>query len=527
MRVVSSQHFKFVTILRMIRRLIAALTIFAAGCATMSPAPTRFKILQINDVYKIEGLEGGQVGGLARVRTLRKLLESDGTPVYVMHGGDALFPSVMSKYLDAKPMIDVMNLLDGDATKFDTSMMVGFGNHELDKSDDTILLARLKESQFSWIATNTLYCKAPDDCAPFRIVDQVTELRRIDVGNLNIGVMGLLYPLSKPYARSTNVIDSARDAFWALSENGADLTIAITHQDMPDDVRLAQALPGLDLIIGGHDHLFNQQQIGSTWITKADADAKSVIVYDVTVDAKGEMHTTPLRVVLDSTVAKDPVVDARVQEWMATLTEKLGGNDTIGTTKNLLEGIEPAVRGRETALGNLLMDAAREQMGTDVAVLNGGSIRINDNIPPGPIAKYDMEGVFYYTNALVAFPVTGQQLLGMLRNSVSRVDAGDGRFLQISGFRFTYHPRDGKFIVDASDVEVGGKPLDVNATYSMASIDYVYLHGIDDGYTLFVDATRPPKINTDREADFRTTVEKYIRAQGTVTQGIEGRIVRQ
>ena len=510
-----------------LHRLFVALMLLAAGCATV-PQPTRFKILQINDVYKIEGLEGGQVGGLARVRTLRKLLESDGTRVFVMHAGDMLFPSVMSKYLDAKPMIDVMNLLDGDATKFDPWLMVGLGNHELDKSDGKILLARLKESQFPWIVTNTMYCKAKDDCAPFSTVgDPVTELMQFVVGNRHIGVMGLLYPLSKPYAKSTDVIDSARDAFWALSNNGIDLTIAITHEDMPDDVRLVQELPGLDLVIGGHDHLFTQQQVGSTWITKADADAKSVIVYDVTVDAQGRMHTAPLRIALDSTVAKDPVVDARVQEWMATLTEKLGGNDAIGTTENLLEGIEPAVRGRETALGNLLTDAAREQMATDIAVLNGGSIRINDNIPPGPIAKYDMEGIFYYTNTLVAVPVTGQQLLDMLRNSVSRVDAGDGRFLQVSGLRFTYHPRDGKFIVDPADVEVGGKPLDVNATYSMCTIDYVYLHGTDDGYTLFGDATRPAKMNVEREADFRTTVEKYIRAHGKVTQDVEGRIVRQ
>lgn len=512
----------------MIRRLLAALTILAAGCATTpqpTPQPERFKILQINDVYKIEGLESGQVGGLARVRTLRKLLESDGTPVYVMHGGDLMFPSVMSKYLDARPMIDVMNLLDGDATKFDFNLIVGLGNHELDKSDDKVLLARLKESQFVWVATNTMYCKAPDDCAPFRVVgNPVSEVMQLDVGSLKVGVMGLLYPLSKPYAKSTNVIESARDAFSALD---TDLTIAITHQDMPEDVRLVQALPGLDLVIGGHDHLFMQQQMGLSWITKADADAKSVIVYDVTVDAKGQMRTAPLRVVLDGTIAKDPVIDARVQQWMATLSEKLGGNDTIGTTKNLLEGIEPAVRGRETALGNLLTDVAREQMGTDIAVLNGGSIRINDNIPPGPITKYDMEGIFYYTNALVAVPVTGQQLLDMLRNSVSRVDAGDGRFLQVSGLRFTYHPRDGKFIVDASDVEVGGNPLDVNATYSMGLIDYMYTQGTDDGYTLFGEATRPPKIHTEREADFRTTVEKYIRAHGTVTQAVEGRIVRE
>lgn len=514
----------------MIRRLfIITLTLVAAGCATQIAQPTtRFKILQINDVYKIEGLEGGQLGGLARVRTLRKQLESDGSTVLVLHGGDALFPSVMSKYLEAKPMIDVMNLLDGDAAKFDPWLMVGFGNHELEKSDDKILLARLKESQFRWVVTNTLHCKAANDCAPFRTVgDPVTEVVMLEVGDIQVGVIGLLYPLEKPYARSTDVISSTRDAFDVLSQMGADVTIAITHEDMPDDVRLLQAMPGLDAVIGGHDHLFMQQQVGGTWITKADADAKSAIVYDITVDAQGRMHTAPLRVVLDATVPKDPQVDARVLQWMATLTEKLGGNETIGTAKNLLEGVEPAVRGRETALGNLLTDAAREQMAVDVAVLNGGSIRINDNIPPGPITKYDMEGIFYYTNTLVAVSVTGQQLLEMLRNSVSRVDAGDGRFLQVSGLRFTYQSRDGALVVDASDVEVGGKPLDVNASYSLATIDYVYEHGTDDGYTLFADATRPPKIHTEREADFRKTVEQYIRTRGTVTQAVEGRIVRE
>jgi 5'-nucleotidase len=514
------------------RVLTSVLLVFAAGCATVPPTPrntpTRFKILQINDVYKVEGLEGGQLGGLARVRTLRKQLESDGSTVLLLHGGDLLFPSVMSKYLEARPMIDVLNLLDGDATGFDPHFIVGLGNHELDKSDDKILLARIKESQFSWLATNTLHCPAPERCAPFRSVGApVTETMLIKVGNLHVGLVGLLYPLKKSYAYSTDVIAAAREAHQALSARGANITIAITHEDMPDDVKLLEALPGLDAVIGGHDHLFMQQRVGDRWITKADADAKSAIVYDVTVDADGRLRTAPLRVVLDATIPKDAAVDAKVQQWMTKLSEALGGNDTIAMTKNLLEGVEPAVRGRETALGNLLTDVARAQMGTDVAVLNGGSIRINDNIPPGPITKYDMEGIFYYTNTLVAFRVTGQQLLDMLRNAVSRTDAGDGRFLQVSGLRFTYHAQQNAFVVNASDVEVGGKPLDVNATYSVAAIDYMYLHGTDDGYTLFADATRPPKIHVDREADFRATVEKALHAQGTVTSALEGRIVRR
>ena len=483
-----------------------------AGCATTPPQPTssRFKILQINDVYKIEGLEGGQSGGLARLRTLRRHLESDGTPVLVLHAGDALYPSVMSKYLEARPMVDVMNLLDGDAAAFDPKLIVTLGNHELDPSSPDVLIGRLRESAFEWVATNTVIT-APNAPA-------IKKTILVDAAGTRIGVFGILYPLEKSYARSSDTLTAARVAVAALHEDGARVVVALTHQDMPDDIDLVKSVPGIDLVIGGHDHLFMQQRVNDTWIGKADADAKSVIVYDITVPRTGPIRTAPLRVVLDATVAKDPVVDASVQRWLSALSAKLGGNETIGTTRNLLEGVEPAVRGRETALGNLLADAARDQMGTDVAVINGGSIRINDNIPPGPVTKYDMEGIFYYTNKLVAVRVTGAQLLEMLRNSVSRVDAGDGRFLQVSGLRFTYDPL---------EVTVAGRPLDPNAIYTVALLDFMYQRGLEDGYTLFTDGNRPPKINVEREADFRTTVESYIRRAGEVTTAIEGRIVRR
>jgi len=314
------------------KRCLLALLVFAvAGCAattpvapiSVAPKTARFKILQINDVYKIEGLEGGTIGGMARVRSLRKQLESDGSKVYVMHGGDLLFPSVMSKYLQGEPMIDVMNLLDGDPAAADAAMYVGFGNHELDPSDDRVLLTRLRQSQFWWVATNTEHCKEAGVCGPFReAAATVAETVLLDVDDgLQVGVIGLLYPITKKYARSTDVIAAAQHAFDALSQMGADVTIAITHQEMPDDVKLAEALPGLDVIIGGHDHLFMQQRIGSTWITKADADAKSAIVYDITVDAEGRVRTAPLRIALDPTMPKDPEVDAVVQKWLQTQME--------------------------------------------------------------------------------------------------------------------------------------------------------------------------------------------------------------
>ncbi len=90
--------------------IMSTVAILGISCATVPDVQSikdkethdvSFTILQINDVYKIEGLEGGRIGGIARVRTLRKQLEAEGKRVIVLHAGDLLYPSVMSKYLQA------------------------------------------------------------------------------------------------------------------------------------------------------------------------------------------------------------------------------------------------------------------------------------------------------------------------------------------------------------------------------------------------------------------------------------------
>jgi 2',3'-cyclic-nucleotide 2'-phosphodiesterase (5'-nucleotidase family) len=505
----------------------AFLAIFVAflvtSCASIAPKEARFAIVQLNDVYKIEGLEGGMKGGLARVRTLRKQLEADGTPVLILHGGDALYPSVMSKYLEAKPMVDVLNLLDGDNELFDPGLVLTFGNHEFDNSSPDILLARMKESQFRWVSTNVWSCSG--ETCDGRLPSDLSVLT--EIGGRRVGIFGLLYPMKRSYVESRDVIETARQAVRSLRLRRADVIIAITHQQMGDDVKLAEQVSEIDVVIGGHDHLFMQERANDTWITKADADALSVVVHDVVVSPMGHVTVTPRRVMLDASIPKDETVNARVSEWLDRLGEELGGNAVLGFTKQLLEGVEPAIRGRETALGNLIADAMREQMGADVALINGGSIRINDNIPPGPITNYDMEGIFYYKNKVVAARLTGAQVLDVLRNAVSRADDADGRFAQVSGLTFTYEPAGEGFTVSPEDVRIGGRPLDLSANYSVAMSDFLYTRGTEDGFTLFAEAQRPPKVFEEREADLRTVVEKAIRTRGTVDVGVEGRIRRE
>ncbi len=516
------------------------------------PQEAHFTLLQINDVYKIEGLQKGQIGGLARVRTLRRQLEGEGKPVLMFLAGDFLYPSVMSKFLNAQPMIKVLNLMDGSPAAFDDRFIVTFGNHEFDTPDAGILLGRMAQSDFEWVSSNVRYRTSPEAAGTSfaaRLKNDHDVLIR-DVAGVKVGIFGLTVD-ARPqeyveYAYTPEERRSAvRDALKELRKDGAQFIIALTHQDLAEDERLAADFPEIDLIIGGHEHFYIKRKVGHTWIMKADSDAQSAIVYDVGVSSGGQISAVPRRVALDDHVAKDSVVDNEVTRDLRDLGKVIKaqtGRDAleeIGRTKNLLEGIEPAVRGRETALGNFLADVIRARLKTDIAFVNGGSIRINDNIPPGGLTLYDLEGVFYYDNQLVACEITGAELLDVLRNAVSKVHLGDGRFLQVSGLRFRYHtegtPENPSHRIDAGDVEVkpqGSRnfiPLDVRRKYSLGTTDFIWGSGYLDGYALFSkgkNGTSPPRIRTETEIGFRKAVEEAIAAlpDKTITTGIEGRI---
>lgn len=545
--------------------LFISALVFAASCSqalkpgnTTDPANDRreahFSVLQVNDSYKIEGIENGSIGGFARLRTLRRQLQEGGEQVLILHGGDFLFPSVMSKYLKADAMIKVLNLMDGNESAFDDNMMVVFGNHEFDDADPGVLLGRIAQSDFAWISSNTRYRSsemAPG--SPFS--DRLSNVHDVLVKNINgvkVGLFGITLDVQKQsYVNFDYAPDVRRaainKAIADLKAQGAAVIIALTHQDFDQDQWLAREFPDVNLVAGGHEHFYLEKRIGKTWITKADADNQSAVLHDVRVLADGTVETSHRKIDLDGKVEKDAQVDAEVGKQLTRLAEQIKKknkdlNQVLGYTHYLLEGVEPAVRSRETALGDFLTDVIRERMETDIAFTNGGGIRINDNIPPGPITVYDMEGLFYYDNDLVSFELSGAQLLEVLKNSVSKSHLGNGRFLQVSGLRFKYRVKESNgvysYAVEPADVEIKPRgasvymPLDTNKKYRVATIDFIWEKGFSDGYEIFSQGagkSSPPRLDNGAAVSFRKTTEEAIGKlpNKTVTNRIEGRIIRQ
>ncbi len=541
---------------------LTGVLLLAAACS-MAPKPgnaparlgpkAHFSILQVNDTYKIEGLEKGGVGGFARLRTLRRQLEEGGRKLLLLHAGDFLFPSVMSKYLRADPMIRVLNLMDGDAGAYDENLVVVFGNHEFDDLDPGLLLGRIAQSDFAWVSSNTRYLSGGNSSGePFsKRLANVHDLLVKEIDGVKIGLFGITLDVQKPpYTAYDYAPESRRaligNAIADLKKEGATVIIALTHQNFDQDQWLAHEFPDVNLIVGGHEHFYLEKQIGNTWITKADADCKTAIVHEVRVFPDGKVETRHRKIELDDKIEKDAPMNAEVDrqlDRLARVFQKSGKdlNQVLGQTENLLEGVEPAVRGRETALGNFLADIIRERMKADIAFINGGGIRINDNIPPGPVTVYDMEGIFYYDNQLASFELTGAQLLDILRNSVSKSHLGDGRFLQVSGIRFRYHVKTsaGKpsYSIEPADVEIKARgasvyaSLDVNKKYRAASTDFIWEKGYSDGYELFAQGagkTSPARLDSGTPVSFRQAAEATLASLPgkTITHRVEGRIIR-
>jgi 2',3'-cyclic-nucleotide 2'-phosphodiesterase (5'-nucleotidase family) len=535
----------------MIERIgtIAFLAFLGLGAASAARSDG-FTILQVNDTYKIEGLEAGRAGGMARLRSLRRAVEEDeGRPVLVLHGGDLLFPSVMSKYLAGEAMIAALNRLDG-SDAFDPRLFATFGNHEFDRRELAVLEARLAESRFTWLTTN-LRLQRTADAPPVAFPEtlpNVASERLLEVGGIRVGLFGLTMAGDpRPwlhYDRLEDRIAVARDAARRLRARGAELVVALTHQELGDDLALAAAVPGIDRIVGGHEHVAIERRAGDAWITKADADARSIVRIDVDRTADG-VTTSHRFVAADERLPQDPAMLGEVARWLVRLEDQVrkstgrGLLDVLATTEHALEGVEPVIRGRESALGNFLCDVLRDAVGADVALINGGAVRVNDDVPAGgELRVYEMEGIFHYDNAPVAFEVTGGELLDLLRVSLTGTEQAQGRFLQVSGVRLRYRTAGeaGAVRLDPGDVEVlaradgAWRPLDLSRRYRVASLDYLWANGCREGYPLFgagCGGTSPERLPL-AAASWRGLTEAAIALlpNRRITTGIDGRIVR-
>lgn len=515
------------------------------ACGPQPDGTRRFRILHLNDVYRIDGLADGR-GGLARVRTLRKEAEQGcEDDVLLTHAGDALYPSLLSRTFDGAQMVGVLNALDGDADAMDPRMLFTFGNHEFDADDlddAPTLQARIDESQWRWLDTNLAWAQGADGAAIAS--DKLHSQVIVELGGVKVGVFGMTLDSKQPAYVSyidTDYVGVARSRTLDLRERGAEVVVALTHLNATDDQRLLRELgrDGPDLVLGGHDHVLQTHTVGAGAVLKGDADAVRVRRVEVVVGDTGVATITwePEGVALGPEApARDPQVQSIVDDWQARFAEDFCSEEdpecldtplTVAGTD--LHAEETVIRRFETNLGDWIVDEALgvfEGEGVDAAFVNSGALRLNQDIAAGtPITRRSVEELFAYPASLHLVQVSGSTLQAVLEHSVEDWTAS-GHWLQVAGLAFRHDPA----AESVRDVTIlgpdGPRPLDPEATYRVATVRYLLDPSIgdQDGYDMLSldDEVETPHTGTDLKGVVMEALAGM--GDGGLTPEREGRI---
>ncbi|MCL1998933.1 MAG: 5'-nucleotidase C-terminal domain-containing protein [Turicibacter sp.] len=326
----------------------------------------------------------------------------------------------------------------------------------------------------------------------------------IEIAGLNIGFFGLATPSTPITTHPNNVIGvdftdpiaAAHEAVALLQAAGVDIIVALVHLGInPDNAsgypfRIAAEVPGVDLIIDGHSHtlLTNGELANDIMLVQSGAFGAYLGVVEITFADGAVQDITASVIDRDTALANydpDPAITAAIEQMTNELEYSFG--EIIGFMPMTLYGdsVEhrETLRTTEVPIGNLVADALRTTVGSDLVLINSGGIRAH--FYEGDITVGDVLDVLAFPNYVVIVEVTPAMLHEALENGVSLMP-GNGRFPQISGFSFIFDQdaEEGSRVVDIS---INGNSLDLTdntTTFTLSINDFMAAGG--DGYTTFI-----------------------------------------
>ncbi len=376
------------------RALLACLTLLLPSgplppAPAPAPAPARedtVLLLHTNDLHgHIEN--GAALSGLAKAERAKR------KDVLWLDAGDAVSGTPVSTVFRGTPIFTVTSLMGIDAGCL--------GNHEFDHG-----WARIAD--FREAATYPLLCATARDPEGTLLGD--AEWRVFDVDGVRVGVIGLLTEKTPGMTvRKGNEgvrFEPARDALRRLLPEvraASDLVVALTHLGYEDDVALARAVPGVDVVVGGHSHtpLPGPVEIGRTVVVQAGSYGRMLGKLEVVVDLdRRRLARWEGRPVTLSEEA-DPPVDPAVARTVAELEKK------VEKTVDVVIAEARSDLGK-AELRALVEEACREALGTDLGFHNDGGTR--STIAKGPVSIRQVWNVLPFDNTLVRVRVPGKAL---------------------------------------------------------------------------------------------------------------------
>ena len=464
----------------------------------------------------------------AAIAALKKSIEDTGRDVLLVDAGDHIQGTAYGSMDDGATIIELMNEAGYD--------LATPGNHEFDYG-----MARAKavirEADFPYVSCNWVDLRTGFNVLP--------SVKFFFVGGRKIAFVGVTTP--ETFTKSTpayfmndaqtkyiydilggedgqKLYDAVQEAIDKAEFWGADTIIGLGHLGVDPSSspwtseEVIAHTHGFTAFIDGHSHtvMANKQVTDASGkaVTLTQTGSYFKNIGKMTVGADGTITTE----LIDTYEGLDAAVAATASNWISAVDDMLGEEIAVGDTKFYIN--DPAtgkrrIRSGETNLGDFVADGIYtyfneiEELHCDVAIMNGGGIRTD--VEAGPWSFKTCKTVSPFGNVACLMSVTGQQIQDALEFGARFAGAEgkeNGGFLQVAGARYTIHPMIPNTVQTndknvwtgsaatprVSNVEIYDKttgtykPLDPNATYALAGMNYT-LRNLGDGFAMFDGAT--------------------------------------
>ena len=464
----------------------------------------------------------------AAIAALKKSIEDTGRDVLLVDAGDHIQGTAYGSMDDGATIIELMNEAGYD--------LATPGNHEFDYG-----MARaktvLREADFPYVSCNWVDLRTGLNVLP--------SVKFFFVGGRKIAFVGVTTP--ETFTKSTpayfmndaqtkyiydilggedgqKLYDAVQKAIDKAEFWGADTIIGLGHLGVDPSSspwtseEVIAHTHGFTAFIDGHSHtvMANKQVTDASGkaVTLTQTGSYFKNIGKMTVGADGTITTE----LIDTYEGLDAAVAATASNWISAVDDMLGEEIAVGDTKFYIN--DPAtgkrrIRSGETNLGDFVADGIYtyfneiEELHCDIAIMNGGGIRTD--VEAGPWSFKTCKTVSPFGNVACLMSVTGQQIQDALEFG-ARFAGSEGKenggFLQVAGARYTIHPMIPNTVQTndknvwtgsattprVSNVEIYDKttgtykPLDPNATYALAGMNYT-LRNLGDGFAMFDGAT--------------------------------------
>ena len=460
--------------------------------------------------------------GYAGLQAVRDSLVAAGNAVILVDDGDNIQGEPLGTMTKGEASIDLMN-------RMGYSVAIP-GNHEFDYGMDQFL-ALTEKAEFDYISCN--FNKSGE------LVFQPYVIRELD--GLKVAFVGVTTPETLTSSTPRYFMDENGEYVYGFFQDesgegvysavqaavddaraeGADYVVVMGHMGNEEACRpwtyddVISHTSGIDVFLDGHSHDTNQVVMKNKDggdVLRSACGTKLACIGWCRIDKEGKLSTglytwdnkesAPKLLGIsnemsEAVAAATDVLNEKLSEVVAASQVDL----TINDPEELDSNGRPIrmVRRAETNLGDVCADAYLANSGADIAFVNGGGIRTN--ISAGDITLNDILKVHPFGNEMCVIEVTGQQVLDALEWGARAVPSENGGFLQVAGLTYEIHSYiESSCTSDENNmftgvegerrvknVLVGGEPIDPEATYTLASHNYMLLEK-GDGYSMFEGA---------------------------------------